>query len=163
MLVTKLVRTGAAALGIILATGLAQAADLYNGYGYKDQPAYILTPAWAGFYAGAHLGGAWSTIDAAENIVFLGATPGLIIADRTLNGSGFFGGVQAGYNFQSGNFVYGAEFDFGGMGSGANGSFRGPEGRVIRVDGSAGWYGDLTGRAGFSTGNALIYAKGGFA
>ncbi len=166
MSVAKFVSTGAAALGVLVMVGSAQAADLYGGY--KDQPYYPpppVFPIWEGFYAGANFGGAWSQVDAASNVVFLGGSAGTIIGNRTLSSSDSFGGVQAGYNFQSGNGVFGVEFDLGGMGLGASGTFVDTSNplRVLRVSGSSGWYGDLTGRAGYAVSNALFYAKGGFA
>jgi hypothetical protein len=49
-----------------LATGLsvltvlpATSADLYRDDGYKDGPAIVSFPGWAGFYAGGHIGGGW--------------------------------------------------------------------------------------------------------
>ncbi len=54
---------------IALAAGLtsliastASATDLYTpnpGYRYKDSPAIVSYPNWAGFYAGGHIGGGW--------------------------------------------------------------------------------------------------------
>jgi opacity protein-like surface antigen len=162
-----------AALGIISASYPAQAADYYGGYrdqpysygGYKDQayPAYCCPVPWQGFYAGGYLGGAWSSVEPASNMVILGGSG--IVPVGNLNTSGFLGGVQLGYNVQAGNFVYGIEADLGGMDTGVNGSFAGapPPARVLVVNSSGGFYGDITGRGGVLLGNAMIYAKGGFA
>jgi opacity protein-like surface antigen len=43
------------ALAILPATS----ADLYRDDGYKDGPAIVSFPGWAGFYAGGHIGGGW--------------------------------------------------------------------------------------------------------
>ena len=84
---------------------------------------------------------------------------------KSLSTSGLFGGAQFGYNVQADNFVYGAEVDLGGLDAQASGSFADPRNasRVLSFQANAGFYGDITGRAGLTLGNALIYAKGGFA
>ena len=86
--------------------------------------------------------------------------------------------MQFGYNFQSpGAFVYGIEVDLGGMslngrsharsgtyytdGDGAITEY----GTPVALDGDSqgGFYGDVTGRLGWTWGPAMLYAKGGFA
>jgi len=58
---------------------------------------------WTGFYAGLHAGGAWSETKGADSFD--------IPAEITKqNMSGAFGGAQAGYNYQFGRVVWGAEF-----------------------------------------------------
>jgi outer membrane immunogenic protein len=87
-----------------------------------------------------------------------------------------FGGVQFGYNFQSpGAFVYGIEVDLGGMALNGRGHAQGNTSWVdkhgntwatpVTFDGDSqgGFYGDVTGRLGWTWGPALLYAKGGFA
>jgi outer membrane immunogenic protein len=161
MSVAKFVRCCAAALGTIALSHPAKAADLYGGY--KDVPVYAQPLPWQGFYAGGFLGGAWNSIEPASNVVILGG--GGTIPIGTINDSGFFGGVQLGYNVQVSNFVYGIEADFGGMDTGANQNFFDPAtpARVLHVKSSGGFYGDITGRAGIVLGGAMLYAKGGFA
>src|SRR5271169_6487824 len=56
---------------------------------------------WSGFYVGANLGGAWTS--GSLNI------PGANLYSGT---SEFIGGVQGGYNIQSGPFLIGVEGDF---------------------------------------------------
>ncbi len=175
MSVAKFVRTGAAALGVLMMAHAAHAADYYNG-GYKDAPppppptAPIYygappppPPFWQGFYLGGHLGLGWADFDAGDNIVFVGGAD--LPAPMSVSSSGLLGGFQAGYNLQFGNFVYGIEFDLGGMDIGASHTFvdaHTPE-RTFTVSGSGGWYGDIAARSGFAYGNVLFYAKGGFA
>jgi opacity protein-like surface antigen len=161
MSVVKFVRRFAAVLGAVAALHPVQAADIYGGY--KDQPYYVPIPPWQGFYAGGHFGGAWSSIEPASNVVILGG--GGAIPIGTIDNSGVFGGVQLGYNFQPSNFVYGIEADFGGMDAGANQDFTDPatRARILHVKSSGGFYGDITGRGGIVLGDALLYAKGGFA
>jgi outer membrane immunogenic protein len=161
MSVVKFVRAGAALLSAILLPLSTQAADLYGGY--KEPPAYGPLPLWQGFYLGANIGAGWSSIDPASNVVLLGGGGSIPIG--SLSSSGLLGGMQFGYNVQAGNFVYGIEFDLGGFDTGEKGSFADPAtpARVLNVKSSGGFFGDITGRAGFSVGAALIYAKGGFA
>jgi outer membrane immunogenic protein len=165
MSVAKFVQSCVAALGVMALSNPAQAADIYGGYGYggyKDQ-VYVQPLPWQGFYAGLHAGGAWSSVEPASNVLILGNSGTIPVG--TLKSSGFLGGGQLGYNFQNGNFVYGIEADFGGMDTGAKGVFADPAtpARTLVVKSSGGFYGDITGRGGVAVGNALIYAKGGFA
>ena len=64
---------------------------------------------WAGFYIGGNVGGLWST-DSVDVLSpdFYTFDPG---RTNTLSPSGIVGGVQAGYNYQSGNWVFGGEVD----------------------------------------------------
>src|ERR1700728_2291671 len=104
---------GAAALPVLLAGPAMAAPQTYN---------------WAGFYAGLHGGGAWSsthqttTVPCTEPLgtgyicaTALPLTPhaaGVGAAySGSFSGSGFTGGVQAGYNWQTGAAVYGVELD----------------------------------------------------
>jgi opacity protein-like surface antigen len=56
---------------------------------------------WSGLYVGGNFGGAWTSgnLKIPGNNFYGGLTE-------------FIGGVQAGYNFQAGNFLYGVEGDF---------------------------------------------------
>jgi len=161
MSVAKSVQCCAAALGFMVASHPAQGADLYGGY--KDYPYYVQPLTWQGFYVGGFLGGAWSSIEPAHNVVILGS--GGTVPVGTINTSGFLGGVQLGYNIQVSNFVYGIEADFGGMDTGSSQNFFDPltPARILHVTSSGGFYGDITGRGGIVLGSALLYAKGGFA
>jgi outer membrane immunogenic protein len=76
---------------------------------------------WTGFYAGANAGGAFKREsnslsvenDSVTNYFFAPALPGVDASgSRKLNDEGFTAGVQAGYNGQSGRFVWGVEIDF---------------------------------------------------
>jgi opacity protein-like surface antigen len=181
MSVAKFVRTGVAVIAVLIMAKTAQAADLYGGGykdqynggyrdryggGYKDEAYYVPAPIWTGFYIGGNIGGSWASIEAASNLVFLGANPGSILVDRSIDSSGIFGGIQGGYNFQSGNFLYGIEADLGGFDVSGTRTFFDPATplRSLQVSGNGGWYGDITARGGFLVnGNALIYGKAGFA
>ena len=56
---------------------------------------------WSGFYVGVNFGGGWSSgsLNIPGNNLYGGLTE-------------FIGGVQAGYNFQAGHFLFGVEGDF---------------------------------------------------
>jgi outer membrane immunogenic protein len=141
----------------------AHAADAYNG-GYKDPPpAFIPAPFWQGFYLGGNIGMDWANIDAGSNVVLLGGVS--LPATMSVSSKGILGGVQAGYNFQASNFLYGIEFDIGGMDIGGSRTFADAltPARTFTVSGAGGWYGDIAARGGFAYGGALLYAKGGFA
>jgi opacity protein-like surface antigen len=163
----------------------AKAADVYAG-GLKDT-VYVPMPTWTGFYFGLHAGGAWSNFDNHDRNIFFDepledGRSGVLVPDRNLNGTGFFGGAQFGYNWQGGAnccFVYGIEVDLGGLDTGGKDrtftvfgdepavtGLPDPSSRAnaaIRVKTSGGFYGDVTGRVGYTFGSALLYAKGGFA
>ncbi|ESZ72976.1 membrane protein [Mesorhizobium sp. L103C119B0] len=114
---------------------------------------------WSGGYVGINAGYGWGRGDAVDQTDSffdeeLGQT-------HDVDTDGFLGGVQAGYNWQSGAFVYGVEADLGYLG------LDGDRTIVEEPDnfGSAklGVYGDLTARLGYATDRLLIYAKGGAA
>lgn len=92
---------------------------------------------WQGPYVGANLGYQW------------GSTTG-----NPTRPNGFAGGVQAGYNWQSNQFVFGGEADI---------QFSGADDTFAPWKFSNPWFGTLRGRAGFAMNNILIYATGGLA
>jgi outer membrane immunogenic protein len=112
----------------------AAAADLARGYG---APAPYSAFSWAGPYLGANLGYQWGS--SSNN----GADP-----------SGLTGGIQVGYNWQTGQFVYGVETDFNF--SGADDAFAG---RTF----SNPWFGTVRARVGVAMNNVLFYGTGGLA
>jgi opacity protein-like surface antigen len=90
-------------LGSVLVVGLsipAHAADM----AVKAPPPSVQVVApynWSGLYVGGNFGGAWTSgsLNIPGNNFYGGLTD-------------FIGGVQAGYNFQAGNFLYGVEATF---------------------------------------------------
>jgi outer membrane immunogenic protein len=116
----------------------AQAADL--PYGSRapytvNQPLNVYS--WAGPYLGGNLGYQWGTV-----------------SDNPTRPSGFSGGVQAGYNFQSGPLVFGVEADL--QATGADDTF-------APWKFSNPWFGTVRGRAGYAFNNILFYGTGGLA
>ena len=118
--------------------GAAQAADL--SYGSRgpytvNQPLNAFS--WAGPYLGGNLGYDWGSVD-----------------HNPTKPSGLVGGVQAGYNWQSGPWVFGAETDI--QATGASDTF-------APWKFSNPWFGTLRGRVGYALNNVLFYGTGGLA
>src|SRR4051812_1874516 len=77
---------------------------------------------WTGWYLGGNLGGAWGDTKVETRVApGSGATvipPGDVTAlnqptSEDDNDSGFTGGIEGGYNYQSGGWVWGIESDWG--------------------------------------------------
>ena len=127
---------GAAALLMMVAGGSAAAADLPHP-SYYTAPAPLSAYSWTGPYLGGNLGYEW------------GAT-----SNNPTRPSGFAGGVEGGYNWQSGQFVFGGEADI--QLSGATDTF-------APWKFSNPWFGTVRGRAGYAVSNLLIYGTAGLA
>jgi outer membrane immunogenic protein len=131
------IRASTAAILLASAAGVAAAADLPRG----SSPYYAPAPAgiynWSGFYAGVNLGYEWGKV-----------------TNSSINPSGVAGGAQVGYNWQSGQFVFGGETDL--QLSGADDTF-------APWKFSNPWFGTLRGRVGYAFNNILAYATGGLA
>jgi len=119
------------------AAGTAAAADLPRGPApyYYPPPSSIYS--WTGFYAGLNLGYQWGKVTSS------GIDPG-----------GIAGGGQIGYNWQTGQFVFGIETDI--QASAANDTF-------APYKFSNPWFGTLRGRAGYAINNVLLYGTAGLA
>jgi outer membrane immunogenic protein len=129
MKLIKLVLVSTALSSIMAAS--AGAADLPQRTYYKPVPPPYL---WTGFYVGAHVGGGWFDPGFGGNL------------------SGIVGGGQIGYNFQAGNWVWGAEAEVSGTSVSKNigiGSFN--------VDSVS----TLTARGGYAFDRWLVYGKAG--
>ena len=120
-----------AALAVTLAAP-ATAADMSRGY---SAPAPYSAFSWAGLYAGANLGYEFGSVSNS------GASP-----------NGFMGGLQVGYNWQTGQFVHGLESDL--QLSTADDVFAG-------YKFSNPWFGTLRGRGGVTFNNVLLYLTAG--
>jgi opacity protein-like surface antigen len=141
----------------LAAAAPASAADMYGAAGgYKDGPVYANT--WTGFYLGGHLGAAWGRDKVTDLDGF--NVQGEVIKNNS-GASGVYG-LQSGYNWQSGNIVFGVEVDLGAMD--LNHQQNNQDNILTGLASlNSGIYGDVTGRLGYAFGSALIYAKGGFA
>jgi outer membrane immunogenic protein len=116
----------------------AQAADMNYG---SRAPYTVNQPlnaySWAGPYIGGNLGYAWGSVE-----------------NNPTKPSGFAGGVQAGYNWQSGPWVFGVEGDL--QATGADDTF-------APWKFSNPWFGTVRGRAGYAFNNIYLYGTGGLA
>jgi len=117
--------------------------------------AALLAPVhnWTGLYSGVNAGGAFSTTRAR----------GVLTAGETdINGSGFTGGGQIGYNVMiAPKWIVGIEGDLGHLG--ISRSFFQWDDAPVTFGEKAGLYGTLRGRVGTTTGPAFLYVTGGAA
>lgn len=127
----------AGAVGAV-AAATAQAADLP----YQSRSPYTVNQplnaySWAGPYLGGNIGYEWGSV-----------------ANSPTKPSGVAGGVQGGYNWQSGPLVFGLEGDL--QATGADDTF-------APYKFSNPWFGTVRGRVGYAFNNILIYGTGGLA
>jgi outer membrane immunogenic protein len=144
---------GVAALALASAACSAYAADLPPRVPVYTPPVVPLY-SWTGFYMGVHFGWATTRTDWTMN------TP---IANNAaiFNADGIMGGGQMGYNFQSGNFLWGIEADFSTSDQDGAGlqTITPSWTSATKIN----WFGSMAGRLGYVWDRALIYFKGGFA
>jgi len=79
---------------------------------------------------------------------------------------GVIGGIQAGYNWQAANWVFGLEADIQGSSQRDNRTCMlscNPLTAFAAYDASLPWFGTARGRVGYSAGSTLFYATGGYA
>jgi outer membrane immunogenic protein len=128
-----------AALAVMTAgIASAQAADMP----YRSRAPYTVNQplngySWAGPYLGGTLGYEWGSV-----------------SNSPAKPSGIAGGVTGGYNWQSGNIVFGLEADLQGTGA---------DDRFASYKFSNPWFGTARGRIGYAFNNVLIYGTGGLA
>jgi outer membrane immunogenic protein len=161
---------------LIASMGSAAAADMP----VKALPVAPVIYSWTGFYIGGNLGGAWNSTrdDVYPTGCFVTATTcggpitnNVLRSDSVrLNGSGFTGGAQAGYNWQRDRWVWGVEGDINYLGINDGSSINRPVlaplvGNFIHSEtDKLGWFGTLRGRAGITvTPSFLLYGTGGLA
>jgi opacity protein-like surface antigen len=139
----------AASLSLALSNA-ALAADMPMAT--KAPPVAIVPPiSWAGFYVGAHAGFAGGNATWTD-------VAGLVADDTTSHRlRGALGGLQLGYNVQSGMWVLGAEADFSFAGISGSSQFD----AVDPVETKVRWLSTVTGRVGIASGAWLPYIKGG--
>src|SRR6476620_1381795 len=125
---------------LLALTGAASAADLAARPYTKAPVAVASVYNWTGFYLGIVGGGAW------EN----GS------GDPKMKG-GFVGGT-AGYNWQTGNVVFGIEADGSWADVNASATALG-----VTVTSKTDALGTVRGRIGYAVNNVLFYGTGGYA
>ena len=163
----KLVTSLVAVLGI---AGFAAAADL------PDEPAPP-PPAperfdWSGFNVGVNIGYGWGEVDDRVNPLPDPATFDASPFSVQPSPDGVLGGIQLGYNGQSGSFVYGVEADIQAADINdtdvttplADAAGVPVPGWNSRVTAEVDWFGTVRGLLGFTLiPELLVYGTGGFA
>jgi outer membrane immunogenic protein len=144
----------------------AMAADIPARMPVKAPPPVVVAPSWAGFYIGVHAGVAWNHAAFAEvgdNAGFVNRAP-IGVDFWKPHKAGFAGGGQIGYNFQSGNVVYGLEADFSGV-SNKTSAVINPPATFTPVNASTqlSWIATVRGRLGVTFSPTLLYITGGLA
>ena len=124
----------AAALAIAVPAP-ANAADLTPNYRYYTAPAPYYAFSWVGPYIGATAGYEWGNV-----------------GNNPTRPAGFTGGVEAGWSWQNGSFVYGGETDLNP--SGAKDTF-------ALWQFSNPWFGTVRGRVGIAINNVLLFGTAG--
>jgi opacity protein-like surface antigen len=135
-------------LGLLQA---ASAADMPVKAPIHKAPIAVPAYDWSGWYVGAHIGGAWSNSTITNSN--LGTT------SWNLGGTGFISGLQTGYNFQAGNFLYGIEGDFDWR------KFAGPSSPIptalglVQASANNSWIATAAARFGITSDRLLVYGK----
>jgi outer membrane immunogenic protein len=124
-----------AAFSVAIA-GAAFAADM-PVRNYYTAPATLSPSSWAGPYLGGQVGYEWGSV-----------------SNNPTRPSGVQGGIEGGYNWQSGQFVFGGETDL---------NISGARNTSAPFQFSNSWYGTLRGRAGIAFNNLLVYGTAGLA
>jgi outer membrane immunogenic protein len=166
----------------IIVTQIASAADLpRKATAYTPPPVYN----WTGFYVGGNAGYGWghahSDTTATISSIGLGLNTGNNVitssaASVSTQLNGALGGAQAGYNWQSGSWVYGLEADVQVTGQRGDDVFASTAllGAVINNVVATGtlsntttyklpWFGTFRGRIGYAADRWLLYTTGGLA
>lgn len=154
---------------VVLAAASASAADMAVRPAYAPPPAY----SWNGWYIGGNVGYSWGT--AKYDSALSTSSVGVVFANTSISESqkidGVIGGVQTGYNYQFGAWVWGWETDFQGSGQkggstlvGTLGTIVGPVPVSVTTDHKLEWFGTARSRLGFLWGpNVLVYGTAGVA
>ena len=160
--------------------GAAMAADLPMR---SAPPApYYAAPVftWTGFYIGVNAGASFANTAGLATPAGFTAANGFVNTTNSFgpfrgssSGVGFVGGGQAGYNFQTGMFVYGLETDIDYFGQGGSGTRTFSDTNVYPAAGSTfsltrrsadGYLGTVRGRVGIAAfDRTLLYVTGGLA
>jgi outer membrane immunogenic protein len=177
--VKRFVSAGVAISALVFGPGhgeIAHAGDLP----VKAPPAQAqpvpATYNWSGFYTGLNSGAAWGSYDPQ---MATNSDPGVIgrasaafinsFGNQSIKPFGFSGGAQAGYDWQTGNWVAGIEGDLSYLHlSGAATTYvpyvpPSTSTAVISSYGNANWLATVRPRIGWAANNWLLYATGGVA
>jgi outer membrane immunogenic protein len=154
---------------VVLAAASASAADMAVRPAYAPPPVY----SWNGWYIGGNVGYSWGNAkyDATTSTTALGVTVAGTSISESQKIDGVIGGVQTGYNYQFGGWVWGWETDFQGSGQKGGSTLTGtlltgvgPLPASIVTDHKLEWFGTARSRLGFLwSPNVLVYGTAGIA
>lgn len=147
---------------ILMSTGIAASADaIAMSPTYTPAPVATQNYDWSGAYVGIFGAGAFGDFE--EDVVFGGATQ----LEVDVSAGGALGGIQVGYDFHSGAWVYGALADIAISGHEASLAFDASPiipGAAGEVSSQLKYLGTVRGRVGYAgIDRALFYAHGGLA
>ena len=148
-----------ASVAAIAMIGSAAAADLQ----LKAPPPVYAVPVWSGFYAGVAVGHSqvWSEANLGQIWDFDGYTRPY--ADP-MSSYGLAGSLYAGWNGQSGSFVYGLEADYTYLRNAATSHFNYVDSYYDGVlHQKVNWMATFRGRLGYAIENVMFYGTGGLA
>ena len=155
---------------------IASAADLPRKAPVFTPPPPAPLFGWTGFYVGVNGGYAWGRSDVSTTVGSAGTyfvpddvTQIAAAGAATLRPDGGTGGIQAGYNWQGGNFVLGVEADFNALALKASRSitveYLSALGTFFTINQSieTRWLFTARPRIGWAMDNWLLYVTGGLA
>jgi outer membrane immunogenic protein len=162
------------AVAAIAGIGSASAADMaVKARPLAVEPGYN----WSGFYIGGNIGAIASSGRSVHQCInpagVFGGPLCDIIPDTNLDGTGVLGGVQAGYNWQAGRWVFGIEGDGQGTSLKSSSTIGGafpltggggltdPATTMFTNSARLNWLATARGRVGVTSGAALFYVTGG--
>ncbi len=118
---------------------------------------------WSGAYIGLHAGYSWGRENDNQSEQQFSSCTGSVCADR-FDLDGFIGGAHAGYNWQTGQWVFGIEGDIDYADISGSTDFSYQFGAVNgRLGFNSDWQASLRLRAGYAVDTWLLYATGGAA
>src|SRR4030081_2230799 len=125
---------------------------------------------WSGFYVGGNVGYSWGRSGNSETLSDAATGAALFTNTSRNDVNGVIGGAQAGYNWQSSNWLFGLEADIRGSGEKVSSTIvclacgDGPSNITSNLTQKLNWFGTVRGRAGvLVTPAVLLYATGGLA
>jgi outer membrane immunogenic protein len=174
-------RLGGRRFAVAIFAALAAAPAAFAADMPAQAPVYAKAPvvapaySWSGFYAGVNAGGAWgnsslntsTTFDPLRGYFDPPNVPAVnSVGSQKAKLNGFTGGVEAGYNWQTGSFVFGIESDFDYLGLRGHATAyptAAPAAFAINSSVNTNWLFTARPRIGVASDNWLFYATGGLA
>lgn len=133
---------------------------------------------WTGFYVGGNVGYGWGTArndpSFSQTDTFPSTNLAIFAATDSAKLNGVNGGLQAGFNWQVSNYLYGIETDFQGSGQRGSDTFNsviqnlsvggvGNNPATVTDTDKLRWFGTTRGRVGLVMDRWLVYGTGGVA